>query len=104
MKAIPAIVPASAVLLVLAACGGPDEPTGRIYRYPEGTAPATAPVPATVPSGLSGGGRGVIVDYHNHALPEPEDGQHWELRPGAFLLVDAAGRVLSSVPALYTGR
>lgn len=93
MKAIPTL----AIVFALAACAGADEPTGHIYRYPEGTAPAVAP------SGLRSG-RGVVVDYHNHALTEPEDGQHWELQPGAFLLVDAAGRVLSTVPARYAGQ
>jgi hypothetical protein len=92
VKAIPIL----AMLAVLVACSEKDEPTAHIYRYPEGAEP------------LSGGlvirsGQSVRVDHHNHALPEPEDSQHWELQPGAFLLMNASGQVLSTVPALYSG-
>ncbi|WP_423209706.1 RcnB family protein [Paracoccus yeei] len=70
---------------------------GHIYRYPPGTEPsAVEPATRSV--------RGVVVDYHNHALPKPNEGQRWELQPGAFLLVDVAGRVLSTVPARYAGQ
>lgn len=90
------VIPLLALVATLAACSEKDEPTGHIYRYPGGTAPA-----AVEPAARSG--RGVVVDYHNHALPKPEEGQHWELQPGAFLLVDASGQVLSTVPARYSG-
>lgn len=91
------IIPLLALMATLAACSEKDEPTGHIFRYPDGTEPA-----AVEPAARSG--RGLVVDYHNHALPKPEAGRRWELQPGAFLLVDASGRVLSTVPALYSGR
>ncbi|MCJ1902637.1 MULTISPECIES: RcnB family protein [Paracoccus] len=93
MKTIPLL----ALVIALAACSEKDEPTGRIYRYPVGTeARGLEPVVRS--------GRGVRVDYHNHALPRPDDGQHWELQPGVFLRVDASGRVISTVPARYAGQ
>ena len=83
------IIPILALVTAIAACSNKDEPMGHIYRYPPGTEPsAVAPATRSV--------RGVVFDYHNHALPKPDEGQRCALHPGAFLLVEVAGCWLSS--------
>ncbi|SMO93016.1 RcnB family protein [Paracoccus laeviglucosivorans] len=94
--------PALALILLsgLAACSGPEQPVEHVFRYP-----ATAAVAATgYQPGIRYDGMAQIVDYRNHALNEPEEGQRWLLVSGAFLLTRADGTILQTVPATYRGR
>lgn len=79
----------------LAGCDRDTQPQQHIYRYPAGVAPAVTLLDARP---------GTRVDHHNHALAEPGDGQHWQLRSGAFVLVNTDNTVAASVPATYLGR
>ncbi|MTH80122.1 RcnB family protein [Paracoccus aestuariivivens] len=90
MKLLPLIV-----VVLLCACGS-DEPMAHIYRYPEGIKVDTPYQP-----GMNYSSGGLVVDYHNHALDEPEKDQRWVLETGAFLLVSANGTIVSVVPAQY---
>jgi len=84
------------ILLVMVSACTSDEPSERIYRYPDGSSVAT-----TYQPGMRYPAGGLVVDYRNHALEKPKEGQRWVLETGAFLLVQADGTIMSVVPARY---
>lgn len=89
-----------AVLLALSALTAcaPPQSLPRIYRFPEAATPAPG---FGIAMRFQGGA--TIVDHRNHDLPEPDRGQRWVLVPGAFLLTQADGTILSAVAAAYQG-